>query len=349
MAGDEGDLWTELEGIVDKIPFVAGLKRDLSNLRNLVYHRRAPKLVTVAAGGVRGDLLIRGLLGEHAPEDDDAPLDGGLAGSWLDLSHEERLLRWLPLEAGQRLRSLEEPDLALVLIDIKSISEEGRANETFDAIRTSLRSLRDLEKKPPVFAVLVCEEDPESLPSQVASQAFEKALKDRGHSPKALFAVELAPASGLVALSEALAKELPAPAKIEGGRSLVFADKARQAIAADVIRCCSTLSVTVALTPIPFSDIVFLAPVQGIMVTSIAYLGGRSWDRRSATEWITSLGVVGGAGMGMRWGAQQIVKLVPGMGSIVSAGVAGSGTLALGRSAVRYFLPDRKALPVTPA
>ena len=48
--------------------------------------------------------------------------------------------------------------------------------------------------------------------------------------------------------------------------------------------------------------------------------------------------VVGGAGMGLRWGAQQLAKLVPGAGSLVGAGVAGAGTLAIGRSAMAYFI-----------
>ena len=45
-----------------------------------------------------------------------------------------------------------------------------------------------------------------------------------------------------------------------------------------------------------------------------------------------------GAGLGLRWGAQQLVKLVPGAGSIVGAGVASAGTLAIGRSAMAYFI-----------
>ena len=47
---------------------------------------------------------------------------------------------------------------------------------------------------------------------------------------------------------------------------------------------------------------------------------------------------MGGAAFGMRWGAQQLVKLVPGAGTLVSASVAGAGTLALGKSAVSYFV-----------
>ena len=40
----------------------------------------------------------------------------------------------------------------------------------------------------------------------------------------------------------------------------------------------------------------------------------------------------------MRWAVQQIVKLVPGAGSMISASVAAAGTAALGHSAVAYFV-----------
>ena len=48
--------------------------------------------------------------------------------------------------------------------------------------------------------------------------------------------------------------------------------------------------------------------------------------------------LVGGLGMGLRFSAQTIAKLVPGAGNVVSAGVAGAGTTAMGQSAIRYFL-----------
>jgi uncharacterized protein (DUF697 family) len=84
------------------------------------------------------------------------------------------------------------------------------------------------------------------------------------------------------------------------------------------------------------------------MVTGVAYLSGRPWDRKAGAEWIASVGVVGGAGFGLRWGAQQLVKLIPGAGSLVGAGVAGAGTLAIGRSAIAYFIDGPGSLPKRP-
>jgi uncharacterized protein (DUF697 family) len=47
---------------------------------------------------------------------------------------------------------------------------------------------------------------------------------------------------------------------------------------------------------------------------------------------------VGGLGMGLRFSAQTIAKFLPGAGNVVSAGVAGAGTTAMGQSAIKYFL-----------
>jgi uncharacterized protein (DUF697 family) len=96
----------------------------------------------------------------------------------------------------------------------------------------------------------------------------------------------------------------------------------------------------VGVTPIPFSDMVVLGPLQALMVSALAYLSGRGLDKKTVAEWLGSLGVVGGLGMGLRFSAQTIAKLVPGAGNVIAAGVAGAGTTAMGQSAIRYFLKN---------
>ena len=78
--------------------------------------------------------------------------------------------------------------------------------------------------------------------------------------------------------------------------------------------------------------------LQAMMVSSLAYLSGRAWDRKTIAQWLGSLGVVGGLGVGLRFTARTVAKLVPGAGSVVSAGIAGAGTTAMGQSAIKYFL-----------
>jgi uncharacterized protein (DUF697 family) len=131
---------------------------------------------------------------------------------------------------------------------------------------------------------------------------------------------------------------LPEETRLEAARALTRAREARVRIGNEIVQACTAVSVTVGVTPIPFSDMVLLAPLQAMMVSSLAYLSGRSWGRKTVAEWLGSLGVVGGLGMGLRFSAQTIAKLVPGAGNVVSAGVAGAGTTAMGQSAIKYFL-----------
>jgi len=115
-------------------------------------------------------------------------------------------------------------------------------------------------------------------------------------------------------------------------------------VARKVVLHFASIAVVVGLMPIPFSDAVALLPTQALMVTAVAYVAGQPWDRRAALEWLGSLGVMGGAAFGMRWGAQQLLKLWPGGGTLISASVAGVGTEALGLSAIAYFVdgPGRR-------
>ena len=142
--------------------------------------------------------------------------------------------------------------------------------------------------------------------------------------------------AGTTSLAEAIADLVPDEALVETARAFV-APKAQSRVADSIIQSSSTLALTVALAPVPLSDIALIAPLQGLMVSTIAHLGGRSING-GASEWVASIGVAGGVGIGFRTLARQVVKVVPGAGSLVAAGIAGAGTLAMGRSAKLYFL-----------
>jgi uncharacterized protein (DUF697 family) len=139
-------------------------------------------------------------------------------------------------------------------------------------------------------------------------------------------------------VGEAILERLPEAGQMEAVRAFEVGKSARRNVARALVNSCSALAVTVGLAPIPFADAFVLLPLQAAMVSGVAYLSGRPWDRRAGVEWLASVGTVAGAGMGLRWGAQQIVKLVPGAGSLIGAGIAGAGTLAIGRSAMAYFI-----------
>ena len=171
-----------------------------------------------------------------------------------------------------------------------------------------------------------------------ARNRLEARLRDSGLAADPPRAVSAISGDGLEGLSEAMILALPEETRLEAARALTRAGEARIRIGNEIVQACTAVSVTVGLTPIPFSDMVLLGPLQAMMVSSLAYLSGRTWGRKTVAEWLSSLGVVGGLGMGLRFSAQTIAKLVPGGGSVVSAGVAGAGTTAMGQSAIKYFL-----------
>lgn len=109
----------------------------------------------------------------------------------------------------------------------------------------------------------------------------------------------------------------------------------------------SGISGTIALTPIPVSDIYVLLIIQSLLVSLIASLSGRDISLDTAKEFILSMGGIAGAGYAFRLIAQQASKFInavyPGAGSVVSAGIATLGTSAIGNAAITYYI-DGKTL-----
>ena len=107
----------------------------------------------------------------------------------------------------------------------------------------------------------------------------------------------------------------------------------------------SAMSATVALSPIPISDIYILLLLQGILVCLIASLSGRDISLDTAKEFVLSMGGIAGAGYGFRLLAQQASKILnvfwAGFGSAVSASIAALGTSAIGKAAIAYYIDDK--------
>ena len=98
----------------------------------------------------------------------------------------------------------------------------------------------------------------------------------------------------------------------------------------------------VALTPIPIADVYILLILQSLLVSLIASLSGRDLSLETARDFILSLGGVVGAGYTFRVIAHQGSKFLnlfwPGVGSAVSATIASTGTAAIGRAAISYYI-----------
>ncbi len=361
--GEQDDELEDWIKVVDRLPFVASVKRDATALRRLLYNRRAPRIVAVGMPGSGRTWLANALLsavtfgpGGAAPSP--AP------GSWVRIDADGRRLDWmeLPAEVGRDAlvemarRAFDETVPDVVLGVVEAGSEESAAGTLHDALEGLLGHLGDHHgHKPPVLVLLT---KVDTLPPQEATTpyppeklggieaalgALRKRLADLGQPNEAFLAVAGRPHEGVARwnvdrVSEELLERLPDQAKMEAVRALDVGREARRRVARTIVNSCSALAVTVGLAPVPFADVFLLLPLQGAMVTGIAYLSGRPWSRRAASEWLASVGLTGGAGIGLRWGARQLVKFIPGAGSLVGAGVAGAGTLAIGRSAMAYFI-----------
>jgi uncharacterized protein (DUF697 family) len=331
----------QLARVLDQVPLVSSIKNDLSGLRTLLLERRPPRIAAVGLPGSGRSSLLRALI-ERRPIRDPLHADHG---DWVHLEHEGAKVDWLEIdinadEARSQWKSAlgrELPDLVVLTI------EPNRLDDVQQIIARAKSLIIDLpqDAEPLRVFVLLTHSDligKGAADVEATRRRLEAALDESGLEADPPRAVSAISGDGLAALSEATVLALPEAARLEAARALTRAREAKLRIGNEIVQACTAVSVTVGLTPIPFSDIMVLGPLQAMMVSALAYLSGRSWGKKTATEWIGSLGLVGGLGLGLRFSAQTIAKLVPVAGNVVSAGVAGAGTTAIGQSAIKYFL-----------
>ncbi len=333
----------QLVKVLDRVPIVSSVKSDLTGLRALLYNRRPPRIAALGLPSSGRSSLLRALIERSAGQQ----AFHSEHGRWVHIEHLGAKVDWIELDVddpsarSQWEAALDErkPDLVLITVEPKTMDN---AEAVLGRCQSLIRSIPDTERPLRVFPLLTHSDLIGRGPQDVESVRRELAEKLRAASVRSdpARAVSAISGRGLEGLSEAIVLALPQEARLEAARSLTRARQARIRIGNEIVQACTAVSVTVGVTPIPFSDMVVLGPLQAMMVSSLAYLSGRTWGRKTVTEWLASLGVVGAIGMGLRFSAQTIAKFVPGAGNAVSAGVAGAGTTAMGQSAIKYFLRD---------
>lgn len=99
--------------------------------------------------------------------------------------------------------------------------------------------------------------------------------------------------------------------------------------------------------PVPLLDIPLLAAVQAKLFHSVARIYGQPMTTQRAGEIASMLGV----GFLARMGARELLKIIPGLGTVVAAAFAAASTYALGCTLCAYFsyvrngdVPDAAAL-----
>jgi uncharacterized protein (DUF697 family)/GTP-binding protein EngB required for normal cell division len=113
---------------------------------------------------------------------------------------------------------------------------------------------------------------------------------------------------------------------------------AARMVAGRLVYACAALAGTIGGNPLPVADIMVLTSLQVIMVTAVAYLGGRDLDEKGVREFITGLGFHIPAALALRELARV---LAPFFGGVISGAVAAGGTYAIGLSAVAYYIDGK--------
>ncbi|MDP9036470.1 MAG: GTP-binding DUF697 domain-containing protein [Myxococcota bacterium] len=129
----------------------------------------------------------------------------------------------------------------------------------------------------------------------------------------------------------------------ENGRAeLARATRARavqEELATTLTKSMAAICAAIAAAPVPIADIVLLTTLQSALVTGIAWIAGRSVDRKGTAEFLGGLGANVGMAFVLREAVRTLLKVVaPGGASVVSAAIAFSGTMAVGSAARAYYI-----------
>lgn len=115
----------------------------------------------------------------------------------------------------------------------------------------------------------------------------------------------------------------------------------RRQLAERLIRSAATLNGIIAAEPVPGLDVPLLLAGQVRMVLRIAAIYGESLSARHAKELLATIA----GGVGLRFLAGQLAKVLPGPGWVISGVVTGLGTWAMGEVAALYFETGKRLTP----
>ena len=149
--------------------------------------------------------------------------------------------------------------------------------------------------------------------------------------------------SAVAVLGDRLCDYVPEGAQLEMAR-FFGAREAQARLAATVLKSFGAVAGVIGMNPLPLADFPVLLALQMFMVSLIIYTSGREFSLRLAGEFVASLGIGFGAGLLFRETARAAVKILPVWGHMISGGVAGAGTYALGRAAIAYYIEGKRPM-----
>lgn len=123
------------------------------------------------------------------------------------------------------------------------------------------------------------------------------------------------------------------PKERQGGISRMGDLKKTQiTIANKLINICVALSAAASIISIPGSSLIATNFIQSLMVSYIAWLGGREFSDEAIKDFVATAGTFAIADIAL--------EFVPGVGNVIRAGTNGVATKGIGDLAVKYYLKD---------
>lgn len=324
--------YEKLAGLLGKLPgsLQEPILRELDPIKEIFLRQRAPRLAVLGDASIELPAFLNALAGRVVVH---APL---LRGPWTSVEG-TGVVDIADMRGAGRLAG-EPADMFLFLGAVSpTLAEDARRAAEVVASASPREG-----GSPAGLVVLVLGEAGDVAP-------VLSALSDAGASASVVFSGHL-PRSGLEngfpaeersALGDRLCDYLPEDAQLELARFLA-ARGAQARLAGTVLTAFGAMAGVIGMQPIPLADFPVLLSLQMFMVSLIIYVSGRDFSLRLAGEFAASLGIGFGAGLVFRETARAAVRILPVWGSMISGGVAGAGTYALGRAAIAYYIEGRR-------
>lgn len=140
-------------------------------------------------------------------------------------------------------------------------------------------------------------------------------------------------------LSMFIGENLPEVARLDFIQALGLQELLKK-MSDDFIHRFSSIAGVVGTSPVPFSDMALLLPLQMLMIALIGGLSCRPVSIQTANEYLGAAGVNLAGGFIAKQVAKQLLKFIPG-GSLVNGGIAASATYGMGKAAELYFFNNK--------
>jgi uncharacterized protein (DUF697 family) len=321
--------YEKLAALLGKLPgsLQEPVLRELDPIKEIFLRQRPPRLAFLGAENLELPALVNALAGKPVLH---APLARG---------------PWTPVRGtgAVELADLRGPGVlsgapADLFVYVATGAVDGEARRAAEVLATAAPREGG---SPAGLAVLVLGGAGDVTPvlSALATAGAAPSVVFSSHIPRG--AVE----HGLAApersdLGDRLCDFLPEDAQLELAR-FIHARGAQARLAGTVLKAFGAVAGVIGMQPIPLADFPVLLSLQIFMVSLIIYTSGREFSLRLAGEFGASLGLGFGAGLVFREAARAAVKILPVWGNMISGGVAGTGTYALGRAAIAYYIEGR--------